>query len=464
MNYRTVEAALLAGPRTHAQLLNLSVSERSRRRSNFFGNLLYKYGMSGACKERGAFIHVAGTKGKGSVCESIRARLVKAGLRVGTFTSPHLHSCRERIRIGSQLISANDLTEVGSAALQLIQNAEDKSEWGAVFFDRLLAAALIYFSTERCEIVVMETGIGGKYDSTNFIQDPQQLAVAVITSLSLDHTAMLGPTLSEIAVHKAGIMRNGRPCITSTNQVPTALQALRRETRRVGAILHEVPPLTFENNKSITAENEALAIRACAEILQVDISTIPHLNDLDLGRPAGRMEYLSVLGSTLLVDCAHNGDSIHRLLTEVATNDNWVIVFGCGQEKEGRHHMLRVLERHARQKSSETMIILTEAGYNNNPPLPFTKRAAPAHELASALEDAMTDSNALRVMQPASPSVSNALDIALAEAKHHRAGILVCGSVYIAAEAREWAAERDPTCLSSSDLAFKHNRVLEEDR
>ncbi|EGB02328.1 hypothetical protein AURANDRAFT_9387, partial [Aureococcus anophagefferens] len=125
----------------------------------------------------------------------------------GCFTSPHLHGCRERVRVGATPVSAAALERHGRDALARADAARAEA-WGCVFFDRLLAAALLHFGAEGCGVLVLEAGIGGLYDSTNFF-GAEDLELAVITSISLDHTTMLGSTLAEIAGHKAGVMRRG---------------------------------------------------------------------------------------------------------------------------------------------------------------------------------------------------------------------------------------------------------------
>ena len=123
--------------------------------------------------DKAKVIHVAGTKGKGSTCEYIAAAMNAAGKKVGVFTSPHMHTARERIRIGRNLISRDDLTRVGRASLSALSD----KPW-SVFFDIFLCAALFYFGENDVEYIILESGIGGRYDSTNFMETP---AACIIT-------------------------------------------------------------------------------------------------------------------------------------------------------------------------------------------------------------------------------------------------------------------------------------------
>lgn len=155
------------------------------------------------------FVHIAGTNGKGSTTAFLCKILEQAGKKVGMFTSPHLVEFGERIRINGVLIPKEDITRIGN----LLLNTE--FDLTPTMFDYCLAMAIIYFKEQDCDIVVLETGIGGRFDSTNAIGVPE---VAVITKIGLDHMAILGDTVEEIAGEKAGIMKKGAPVVISPQQ------------------------------------------------------------------------------------------------------------------------------------------------------------------------------------------------------------------------------------------------------
>lgn len=159
------------------------------------------------------FVHVAGTNGKGSTTAFLCKILEQTGKRVGMFTSPHLITFEERIRINGTYISKDDVTRLGN---QLLEMDFDVSP---TMFDYCLAMAVLYFKEKQCDIMVMETGIGGRYDSTNALGVPE---IAIITKIGFDHTAILGDTLEEIAGEKAGIMKKGCPVVVSEQQPPAA--------------------------------------------------------------------------------------------------------------------------------------------------------------------------------------------------------------------------------------------------
>lgn len=150
------------------------------------------------------YLHVAGTNGKGSVTAFLCSILKEAGLKAGMFTSPHLVDFRERIQINGEMISKEDTKRLGSFLLH--------TDFGIkpTMFDYCLVMALLYFKEKNCDVIVLETGLGGKYDSTNAVGIP---SVSVITKIGLDHMAVLGNTLEEIAEEKAGIIKKGTTLI-----------------------------------------------------------------------------------------------------------------------------------------------------------------------------------------------------------------------------------------------------------
>ena len=147
-------------------------------------------------------IHIAGTNGKGSVSAFLRSVFECAGLKTGMFTSPHLVDFRERIQVQGDMISKADTTRLGNRLLSM--------DFGVypTMFDYCLAMALLYFKEQKCDVVILETGLGGRLDATNSFEHP---FLSVITSIGLDHTEILGDTIEKIAGEKAGIIKKGVP-------------------------------------------------------------------------------------------------------------------------------------------------------------------------------------------------------------------------------------------------------------
>ncbi len=172
------------------------------------------------------FIHVAGSNGKGSTSSMLASILTEAGYKVGLFTSPHIKDFRERIRINGQQITEEKVIEF----VQKIKQA--KLSFDPSFFEITFGLALEYFNEEQCDFCVIETGLGGRLDATNIITP----LLSIITNISLEHTAMLGNTLEEIAVEKAGIIKEGVPVVvgeTAPHLYPIFEQIATERTTKI---------------------------------------------------------------------------------------------------------------------------------------------------------------------------------------------------------------------------------------
>ena len=181
------------------------------------------------------FVHVAGTNGKGSTTAFLCKILEQTGKKVGMFTSPHLITFEERIRINGTYISKEDVTRLGNLLLDM------QFDVSPTMFDYCLAMAVLYFKEQACDIMVMETGIGGRYDSTNALGIPE---VAIITKIGFDHMGVLGNTLEEIAEEKAGIIKPG--CYVVTNeQQPQITDIFIENYKKVNQLAETIVPIGF---------------------------------------------------------------------------------------------------------------------------------------------------------------------------------------------------------------------------
>lgn len=174
-------------------------------------------------QEKLEFVHVAGTNGKGTTSTMLSNILCAAGKKTGLFTSPYVFDFCERIQINNKNIPHDDL----SLVVEKVKNACDRlSAKGTepTEFEAITAAAMLYFYEQKCDAVVLEVGLGGRYDSTNIIPCPK---AAVITSISLDHTKILGDTVEKIAAEKCGIIKNGGTVITTSEQNEKALSVIK---------------------------------------------------------------------------------------------------------------------------------------------------------------------------------------------------------------------------------------------
>ncbi|MBI5596421.1 MAG: bifunctional folylpolyglutamate synthase/dihydrofolate synthase [Elusimicrobia bacterium] len=177
-------------------------------------------------------VHVAGTNGKGSFCAMLASALSGAGLKTGLYTSPHLSSPRERIRVDGRMVSEADF----AALIHRLKLCEPEE---STYFELVTAAAFLHFRRERVDAAVVEVGLGGRLDATNALRSP---LLSVVTSIGWDHAQHLGDTLEKIAVEKAGIFKPGVPVLCGED-APVPRAALEARARQAGAPLRSVPAL-----------------------------------------------------------------------------------------------------------------------------------------------------------------------------------------------------------------------------
>lgn len=177
------------------------------------------------------FVHVAGTNGKGSTCVYTANILQAAGLTTGMFTSPYIETFEERIQVNGQLIPMDELKSVTLAVRDAAAEVEAETGEHPTEFELMTAVGLCHFARRKCDIVVMEVGLGGRLDSTNIIDAPE---VAAIARIGLDHTALLGDTLAAVAGEKAGIIKAGS-CVVSYPQDPSAQAVINFVAKEAGA-------------------------------------------------------------------------------------------------------------------------------------------------------------------------------------------------------------------------------------
>lgn len=289
--------------------------ENSRRFGNLPGVEVTKRMLAtlGNPQDGLAFIHVAGTNGKGSTCAFLTNILAKAGLKCGCFTSPHLIHFEERITVDQQMIPKEVVTRLGNELLSI--------DFGVTptMFDYCLVMAVLYFKECGCNVAVMETGLGGRLDSTNALGNPM---VAVITRIGYDHMAILGNTLTEIASEKAGILKENVPAIFAP-QDDEALAVLQKHpgtlvsSEDMEKVAFMKPGLMGEYQ----LENGAAAMLAAQKFLsRIGFDEERADAAIEAGIHTaiwkGRMEILS-REPYLMVDGAHNSNGIHALKTSL---------------------------------------------------------------------------------------------------------------------------------------------------
>ena len=277
-------------------------------------------------EKRTRFLHVAGTNGKGSTCAMLDAILRRAGFRTGLYTSPHLVDFRERIRVNGEMIPCEDLAE----GLTRLRDAVRDWDHAPTFFEISTVLALDYFARSGCDIVVLETGMGGRLDSTNAVTP----LVSTITPIDMDHMQWLGDTLEKIASEKAGIIKPGIPVVSAPQQ-PAAAEVLRKSAAERGAEIRFVSEPCLHPLALAGAHqkwNAALAVETLrASGLEISESAIRE-GLLQTDWPA-RFQRVG----RFIVDGAHNAHSATALAKtwrEVFAERQATVVFGALADKD----------------------------------------------------------------------------------------------------------------------------------
>jgi dihydrofolate synthase/folylpolyglutamate synthase len=364
-------------------------------------------------------IHIAGTKGKGSTAAMIESCLRAAGYRTGFYTSPHLHTFRERMRVNNEYISREEFAQLVDE-LELHLTAVE----GVTWFEVVTTLAFMYFARSQIDVAVLEVGLGGRFDATNVVTP----IVSVITSLSLDHMNLLGRTIEQIAFEKAGIIKRHVP-VVSAPQVPEAMDVIRRVARVRSAKLTVAPsPWSSPNSQQREGPlpllgahqliNASVAVTALQIVKQCGLS----INDEAIQRGLADVKWpgrLEVLGREplVVVDGAHNGDSAQKLavaLREVFHLGRWTLIIGISADKDIPailDGLLPIAER----------VIVTRAS---------NSRAADIQMIGAQVAD-----RGYELARAA--TVAEALEIALRE----QSPIIITGSLFTVADAREaWFA------------------------
>lgn len=380
-------------------------------------------------------IHVAGTKGKGSTAAMIASTLSAAGYRTGLYTSPHLHTFRERITIDGEMITEEEFSALTQRLQPEVDEVNRRHNYGELTtFEILTALAFAFFSERRVDFQVLEVGLGGRLDATNVVMP----RLSVITSISLDHAAVLGDSLAEIAREKAGIIKPGALVVSAPQpgEAEGVIEEVCRHNRaglivvgrgvtwrkltsnlagqsfkvtgKAGSYQLTIPLLgghQLENASTAVAALEALGIGAD------DIA-----RGLAQVRWPGRLEILRH-EPLFLVDGAHNADSARRLkeaIEEYLSFDRLILIAGASSDKD----IAGIVGELAPLSS---LIIVTRSRH--------PRALAPALLLEELERQGAKGEMA--------ESVSSAVERALAIAKP---GDLICatGSLFVAAEAREY--------------------------
>lgn len=391
-------------------------------------------------------VHVAGTNGKGSASAMIASVLRIAGRKVGLFTSPHLVSFTERIRIGNVEISEQEVVELTNEVRKVVE--EDKKryqpDFSPTFFEVVTATGFLYFKRKGVEWAVVETGMGGRLDATNVLV-PE---VSVITGIGYDHKEFLGRTLKEIAAEKAGIIKEGVPVVSSL-QEPDAMGVIREKAAEKKSPLFvygedflsrnkgsDMSGVTFDyeggsrlENISVPLcgmhqmENASVAIKAVELIMRKEAIDYHHVREGLAGiRWPGRMELIKDNGYSydILIDGAHNPSAsaaLARSLKEyfLPFYDTVILIMGVMSDKD----MIGIMQPLLPLASE---IIFTATDY----------------ERASSPEKLNENAAAMGFDSKVTHSVKEALELAetLTRESSQRTVAVIAGSFYTIGEAK----------------------------
>lgn len=417
-------------------------------------------------------VHIAGTKGKGSVATMTATMLTAAGFRVGLYTSPHLVDLEEQFRIDGQPATREQMTDLVNSMRAVVDEMSSDGSGGPSFFELTTAIAIEHFHRGDCDYWVLETGLGGRLDSTNVFQSD----VTMITSIGLDHQHVLGETLELIAKEKAGILKMGVPAISGVTR-PPARDVIRQTAADIGAPLLELgrdfhvqesvhgigdgtpacPPapawgssfklvhthrtgdperaatpihLALEGRHQIG--NAAVALLGLEQLglspaCSSDCPSSPAILDaLARLQMDARLERFALpTGATVILDAAHNPDSISALvdtLTSRFAGRKLVGVFGTSVDKDAAA-MLDLLW------PCLDAIVLTR--YHGNP------RFVSIDVLADASRKVSAKTPAPAAWFTTNDDPKAACQAALRGAGHNGI-VVVCGSFFLAAEVRPW--------------------------
>ncbi len=359
-------------------------------------------------------IHIAGTNGKGSVCTFISSVLKKSGYKVGKFVSPYITDFCERIQINDEYISQSDLCRLSQ---RVIDTGVSLTE-----FEFITAVGFLYFSENSVDIAVVETGLGGRFDATNIMSSP---IVSVITKIGLDHTAVLGDTIEQIAREKCGIIK-GNTVVTAYNQPQKAMSVIKEYSSNAivpnSKLLKNIEISLFGNsfiydnveyNTSLGGNFQIENAVTAIEVLKncgLNISETDIKNGLENAFLPARLETVSK-DPLVCIDGAHNPDGADVLSSVLKENKNSTAIIGVMRDKNYEKVLKQTLP------FIKNVICVT----------PDVPRALPANELATVAKKYCNN-----------VFVANNYDAAikLSYDKCDNNAIFIYGSLYLASQIR----------------------------
>jgi len=405
MNYTEAREYINSYTKSGAKVKDLSRAE----------NLMKKLGNP---QKNLKFVHIAGTNGKGSTLELMSQALINAGYKTGQFTSPFMRVYEDRIRINSENISEDDVAKYCSVVAQAAGDDQYSQ------FEITMAVAMLYFEAEKCDIVFLEAGIGGVFDCTNIIEEP---VVSVITSISLDHTDILGKTVQEIAMQKAGIIKHDRPVVISWDN-RNVLQIFQKECIFKNSLLIMPSEEEFENIETdengghfeyncvkydirMHGRHQIINAASAIKALEVIESEGFDIGERNTQKAFSEVQVLSRVevisrNPDIIIDGGHNPAGISALLSALTSMNivRPVFIFGMVNNKDAESAAM-LLSTYARA------VICVDG---------FAPNSIDRAELASMIK---CDKYAAKT--------EDALTLARMMAKNENSPIVICGSLYM---------------------------------
>lgn len=387
-------------------------------------------------------VHVAGSKGKGSVSSMIAAALIASGLKTGLYTSPHLISFNERIRVNDNLITDKEVVGLVARLKPEVAAVNKEARYGKLTtFEIMTAMGFLYFAMKKCDFAVIEVGLGGRLDATNVIM-PESCA---ITSISLEHTEVLGNTLAQIALEKAGIIKPKRPVVTSP-QTEDVYRVFEQVSQKNQARLIKVgKEITFQGT-GFTIDQQSLQVQGLRGTYDL---TIPLLGDYQIENAAvavGVLETLMAQGYKISLADISNGFARVNWPGRLQVLKQHPLVIADGAHNPYSASRLReALEKYF-QFEQATLIIGTSSdkdisGIASELAPVFNKVIVTRsnHPRAQATAPLVAEFKQLGIDTQATEDIADAVPLALSEAGKND---LVCitGSLFVVAGAIELLA------------------------
>ena len=391
---------------------------------------------------RPGIVHVAGTKGKGSTAAMVESILRAAGQSTGFYSSPHLHTFCERIRVHGEPIHPErfaDLTE--TVWPDHIANSMDPDAGPATLFEFMTAMAFRCFADLRTDFSVIEVGLGGRLDATNVVSP----AVSVITPVSLDHTAILGDTIGEIAADKAGIIKPGVPVVVAP-QFPDAAAPIHATAAKQSAPLVSVDDQVAWEVHSVDHAGQELTIRSANGSYRLKLPLLGDFQGSNAAVAVAAVETLVDAGYEISPDAIIEGLSTVRwparlevlcrdpfVVADGAHNDHSVATVLATLDRSVPHRKLTLVVGFSRDKRVSAMVeLLSERAHR----VIATRSRHPRSMRPSEIVDQFCAQGFNAGRLATADSVSDAIEAARAGAVDGEL-ILVAGSLFVAAEARE---------------------------